>query len=261
MSVNIAGSNIPGELKVSADGFASVDTRDKIDVDSAENSTTAPLAANLQFTGAWKDVTAYKSVSIYQLSNTTSATGGLKLQFSNDGSTIDFSFDISTSFGVNKFYKLPIYGKFFRVIYVNGGTAQASFRINTRFSFAVADLTTQVADFTVTATAAVSTAVNANLPAAGIGTYHYITSIIIQKFATAALTAGAAPIICTQNNLKGFSPNTDARALVQGELINCYQQDFTIPLKSQSSNTTTLIAVPAVTGAIYKVIVTYFIGA
>lgn len=261
MSVAIAGSVIPNELIISADGFASVDTRDKIDIDSLENSTTATLAANLQFTGVWKNVTAFKSVNIYHLSNQNSAPSGLKLQFSNDGSNIDFSFDIGVGSNSNKYFKLPIYGKFFRVIYVNGITAQTQFRLNTRFSFAVADLTTQVADFTVTATAAVSTAVIANLPAAGTGTFHYITSILIQKFATAILTAGSAPNIATNSNLNGFAPNTDARAMAQGEIVNCYQQDFVIPLKSQTSNLATQIGMPAVTGAIYKIIVTYFVGA
>lgn len=238
-----------------------VTTVDKFDIEDLGNSTTAALAANQQFSGIWKDVTAFKSIFLFQLANQGSAVGGLKVQYSNDGSTVDFSWDISTTANVPKSYKIPIYGKYFRVLYVNGATAQTQMRINVRNSFNVADLNTMVSDFTVTATAAVGVAVSASLPAAGIGTYHYITSITIEKFATALMTAGAAPIVATTANLNGFAPNGGANALAQGENEIVYQQQFPIPLKSQNANTASALGMPATPLAIYKVIVTYFIGA
>lgn len=261
MSVSIANSNLADELKITPDGHAKVETRDKFDIEDLGNSTTAALAANLQFTGVWKDVTAFKSIFLFQQANQGSATGGLKVQFSNDGSTVDFSWDISTTANVPKSYKIPIFGKYFRVLFVNGTTALTQMRINVRNSFAVADLTTMVADFMVTTTAAVGVAVSASLPAAGIGTYHYITSITIEKFATALMTAGAAPIVATTSNLNGFAPNGGASALAQGVNEIVYQSEFNIPLKSQNANTESALGMPATPFAIYKVIVTYFIGA
>lgn len=237
-----------------------VETKDKFDIDDLGNTTTAALAGNLQFTGFWKDVTAFKSILLFQLANQGSATGGLKVQFSNDGSTVDFSWDISTTANVPKSYKIPIYGKYFRVLYVNGTTAQTQMRINTITSFKVPDLTTMVSDFMVTATATVGVAASATLPAAGIGTYHYITSITIEKFATALMTAGAAPIVATTSNLNGFAPNGGASALAQGVNEIVYQGQFPIPLKSQNANTASALGMPATPLAIYKVIVTYYIG-
>jgi hypothetical protein len=260
MSVGLKHSLEADEVSI-VDKRMLVDAKDKFDIDDLGNSTTANLAANLQFSGVWKNYTAYKSIVIFMLANQGSATGGLKLQFSNDGSTVDFSWDISTGANIPKYYKMPIYGKFFRVIYVNSATAQASFRINVRQSFAVADMTTMVADFTTTATGVVGTAVSANLPAAGIGTYHYISSIRIEKFATALLTAGTTPIVSTSSNLNGFAINASAHAQSQGINDIVLQKDFSIPLKSQNANTQTSIAMPATPLVIYKIIVTYFIGA
>lgn len=261
MSLTVVKGIDPYELQITQDGHAKVETRDKIDIDDLTNSTTVNLAANLQFSGVWKDCTAYKSIVIFMLANQSSATGGLKLQFSNDGSAVDFSWDISTGANIPKYYKLPIYGKFFRVIFVNGGAAQTAIRINTRLSFAIADMSTMVADFTTIATAVVGSAVSANLPASGIGTYHYITSIRIEKFATALLTAGTTPIVATSANLNGFAPNASANAQAQGVNDIVFQQDFSIPLKSQNANAQTSIAMPATPLVIYKIIVTYFVGA
>jgi hypothetical protein len=261
MSLALIKGIDPYELQITQDGYAKVETRDKFDIDDLANSTNANLAANLQFSGNWKDCTAFRSIVIFALSNVSSANGGLKLQFSNDGSAVDFSWDISTNGNIPKYYKMPIYGKFFRVIYVNSATAQASFRINVRQSFSIADITTMVSDFASIATGTVGAAVSCNLPPAGIGTYHYITSIRIEKFATALMTAGTAPISATSSNLNGFAPNSGASALAQGINDVVLQEDFSIPLKSQNANAQTSIAMPATPLAIYKISVTYFVGA
>jgi hypothetical protein len=261
MSIQIAGSLAPGELKINPDGSTNVVTDLKVDIDDLGNSTTANLAANLQFTGVWRDCTAYKSITLFILANQNSAAGGLKIQFSNDGSTVDFSWDISTTASVPRYYNYPIFGKFFRIIYVNGGTAQTQMRINSRLSFAVADITNRVADFIVVATAAVGVAAAVTLPAAGVGTYHYITSIRIEKFATGLMTVGTVPVVATTSNLNGFSPNTGANAQPQGVNEIVMDRDFTIPLKSQNANTSTSLGMPATPLAIYKVMVTYFVAA
>ena len=259
MSASIKNGIETDELKV-IEGYAQVEAKDKYDVDVLENSTNVPLSANQQFSGQWIECTAFRSLDLFQLSNVASAVGGLKIQFSNDGSNIDWSWDISTTANVPKNASIPLFGKFYRIIYVNGTTNQISFRINTRLSYKVIDLVNRVNDFIATGTAALNTATSATLPAAGIGTVHYITSIRIDKFATAVTTAGATPIISTAINL-ALNVNCSNKALPMGENEPVYQMVFDKPIKSTNANTNTLIGMPAVPLCICKITVTYFIGA
>lgn len=242
------------------DKRALVETDLKSDVLDTLNSTNAVLVANGQFTGQWVDVSAFKSVFIYCLANINSAAVGLKMQFSADSNVVDWSWEIATVGNQSRTFKLPTYYKYFRIIFINSSSLQGSFRLNVIKSFKTSDLTTQTSEFTIVATGVANTAVAAQIPAQGTGTIPYITSILVEKFATAGLTAGTAPFICTSANLNGFAPNIANDAQPQGTLQIPFQQVFPVPLRANTPNATTSIGTPAIPNAICKVILTYYVG-
>ena len=109
----------------------------------------------------------------------------------------------------------------------------------------------------VTATGAAAAAVTATL-AAIASQYHLITMIVIQKFATALLTAAATPIIVTSTNLPAaMTFNFPADAAAQGTLVTLVL-DFSSPLASAVLNTNTTIVCPATTAIIWNVGVYYY---
>lgn len=117
------------------------------------------------------------------------------------------------------------------------------------------------ATLSATITAATGVAATLTLPAPGVGLYHYITRIIIQRHTSAALTAGATPILVTTTNMAGsrvfsFPADAAAQGVVAQEIV-----EPTNPLKSSASNTATTIVAPVVTGVIWRITVDYYIGA
>lgn len=189
MSIVVANGIQPDEQKV-IEGYAQVETKNKSDVLDALNSTNVPLVANAQFSGQWVDVSAFNSLFISWLSNQNSASNGMRMQFSADANTVDWSWETTTTANQVRTFNIPTYYKYFRIIYINTTNAQATFRLNVTKSYKRADLRTQTSEFTLVGTAAVNALVNVTLPAQGQGTVHYITSIIVEKFATALLPTG-----------------------------------------------------------------------
>lgn len=101
----------------------------------AANSSTAALTASATFTGSFVDITVYDGVSVL-VDGTSGGTapGTLKMQFSHDGSTVHRSIDISVGdVAATPPRTLGTVAQFFRVIYVNGGTAQTTFDLQTMF--------------------------------------------------------------------------------------------------------------------------------
>jgi hypothetical protein len=95
------------------------------------NSTTTPLLAGATFTGAWTECSHYSCVSFTIRADVDSATNGLKLQFSTDGSTIiRQSMVTHTGSSNGVFYSLPIHGKYFRLVFENGLTNQTTFQLD-----------------------------------------------------------------------------------------------------------------------------------
>ena len=120
-------------------------------------------------------------------------------------------------------------------------------------------LAEQCASFSVTQTAAVNTAVTATLPAV-VGLRHYITGVTIQRFATALLTAGAAPVIVTSSNLPGAkSWNLSADALAAG-IVDARREEYGFPLQATQTNTVTTLVFPATPLVIAKINVDYYLG-
>lgn len=112
-----------------------------------------------------------------------------------------------------------------------------------------------------TATAVISTAVVANVPASGVGLFHYITRIRISKYIGTALTAAATPTIVTTTNLNQ-NPSFDFKtlgAVGDSEVMDIY---FTgNPLKSSAANTITAFSAPILAGCIWKITIFYYAGA
>lgn len=111
-----------------------------------------------------------------------------------------------------------------------------------------------------TAVGAAAAAVTLTLVAPGAGLRHYLTYLSINRFASALLTAGAAPVTVTTTNLPGsiaFSFPADAAA--QGT-IDRWREDFAYPIASSAQNTATTIVCPATTGVIWRVTAGYYVA-
>jgi hypothetical protein len=100
---------------------------------SLYNSTTTPLSANAVFEGVFEDVTDYSAIGVLCISNTSSITDGLELQYSIDGTTKIHSttWTIKEGFVINEI--IPNTIKYVKIKYTNGTSAQSSFCINIVF--------------------------------------------------------------------------------------------------------------------------------
>lgn len=98
---------------------------------STGNSTTTLLGNGEVFTGSWTDVKNYAEIAIGIYSDKASATNGVDVQWSNDGTTIhdhDYS-TLAASIGDGRTYN-PMF-RYFRLVYTNGTQAQTAFSIVT----------------------------------------------------------------------------------------------------------------------------------
>jgi hypothetical protein len=118
----------------------------------------------------------------------------------------------------------------------------------------------KAATLMVTATGAASAAVTATLPAVA-GLRHYIDTILVSRNSSAALTAGAAPVVVTTTNLPGLpalSFGADAAAQGVDKLL---ELDFGgAGISALLAGTATTVVCPVLTGAIWRVNVVYRLG-
>lgn len=98
---------------------------------SSVNSSTTPLAANATFTGTLEDVTNYASITVGVLSDQVSATNGLQMQQSPDGTNWDQADVYTIPASTGKTFGVQITARYFRLVYTNGTTLQTTFRIQT----------------------------------------------------------------------------------------------------------------------------------
>jgi hypothetical protein len=98
----------------------------------ANNSTTTPLGSSATFTGVATDVSGYSGVVIQVYADTASAASGLKFETSNDGTNWDHLHSYTLIAASGKHYEETLPGKYFRIVYVNGTSAQAEFRLQTK---------------------------------------------------------------------------------------------------------------------------------
>jgi len=98
---------------------------------STDNSTTSVLAGGAVFTGAWEEVTNHGIIVITLKASHASATDGLSVQFSTDGTNIDNTDEFTVAAATGKTFSFQAAAKYFRVVYTNGATLQTYFRLQT----------------------------------------------------------------------------------------------------------------------------------
>lgn len=114
------GVNEYGEMQIVSGGH--IDT---------SNSSTTPLTGNATFTGIAMDVLDVATVIVNVKSSHASATDGLKIQFSPDGTNWDNQDVYTILAATGKTFSSQPSGRYMRVTYTNGATQQTYFRLET----------------------------------------------------------------------------------------------------------------------------------
>ena len=96
----------------------------------AGNSSTTPLGAGEVFTGTAMDLLNYAVINVNVNSNVASATDGLSVQFSPDGTNWDHAHSTNYTSG-GKGYIFNVEYRYARVVFTNGASAQGTFRLQT----------------------------------------------------------------------------------------------------------------------------------
>ena len=99
-------------------------------VDSG-NSSADTLLSGIAFTGTSIDVSKFGIVYVSVSTDVASATDGLSIQQSVDGTNWDFSDDFTIPAGGNKNFSINPHAQYLRVVYTNGSTGQGHFRLQT----------------------------------------------------------------------------------------------------------------------------------
>jgi hypothetical protein len=115
-----------------------------------------------------------------------------------------------------------------------------------------------MATSTVTVVGAAGAAVTLTVPAPPSGMRNYVTSVVINRFAAAALTAAATPTTVTTTNIAGaLALSIPAEAAAQGS-IDRWREDFAWPLAGNATGTATTFVCPATSNVIWRATATYF---
>lgn len=101
---------------------------------STANSTSSTLGISGVFTGTAEEVTQYGFIDVAVFSNVASATNGLSVQQSTDNTNWDIQDTYTIPASIGKTFSVPRTARYFRVVYTNGGTIQASFRLQVVFT-------------------------------------------------------------------------------------------------------------------------------
>lgn len=98
----------------------------------ANNSTTSTLTSSATYTGTGTDCSNYASVAVSVEASHDSGASGMTFEWSSDNSNWDVSeaFTYSAASGGYS-YESSVKARYFRVRYVNGGTGQSHFRVQT----------------------------------------------------------------------------------------------------------------------------------
>ncbi len=115
---------------VSVDDNAGSLTVDNDDTVSTNNSSTSTLGVDAVFTGTGDDCLGYTSVTVQLDASHDSAASGMTFQFSTDNANWDdvYTFTYTAADGARRF-QFAVTGRYFRVVYTNGGTGQSHFRM------------------------------------------------------------------------------------------------------------------------------------
>jgi hypothetical protein len=94
----------------------------------ANNTTSTPLLAGGNFTGAWTEIKDYNSINLGVFSDVASATDGLRIEYSFDGVSVHHFHLWTFPGGANGIgYQLSAEFRYFRINYTNGAAPQATF--------------------------------------------------------------------------------------------------------------------------------------
>lgn len=96
------------------------------------NSTNGPLGANGVAAGAWVDVSNYSNLTVIVYTDQPSATNGLMIQYSTDGTNIDDNDSYSIVANNGQQFSLPLAARYYRVSYTNGTVTQTIFRLQAK---------------------------------------------------------------------------------------------------------------------------------
>lgn len=96
---------------------------------SLNNSSTATLTSGSVFTGVGEDVSNFSEMRISVFSDQASATDGLSIQQSSNNTNWDITDTYTITAATGKTFVVPRQGRYFRVVYTNGGTNQTAFRL------------------------------------------------------------------------------------------------------------------------------------
>lgn len=102
---------------------------------STANSSTATLAISGVFTGISENVQDYATIEINVFSDVASAALGLSIQQSSNGTNWDIIDTYTIPAATGKVFCIGPGARFFRIVYTNGATGQAAFRLQTVFHY------------------------------------------------------------------------------------------------------------------------------
>jgi hypothetical protein len=93
------------------------------------NTTAILLGANAVFTGTARDILNYNAVSVEVFADQNSATDGLQIQFSKDGTNWDKTTSFTVTASTGQTHTFAALSQYFRLKYTNGAIAQGTFRL------------------------------------------------------------------------------------------------------------------------------------
>lgn len=100
---------------------------------STVNSTAVALGIGGIFTGPAEETTDYADIRITVFADQPSATDGLQIQQSSNGTAWDISDNYTLPVATGRPFSVAASARFFRIVYTNGATAQTAFRLQTKF--------------------------------------------------------------------------------------------------------------------------------
>ena len=119
-----AGTNTIGNVLVTPD----------VGVVSTVNSSTSVLGSSGTFTGTSENVLQYSTIIVTVFADQASATDGLSLQQSDNGTNWDNIDAYTIPVNTGKTFSLDRVKQFFRVVYTNSAAVQTAFRLTTIYN-------------------------------------------------------------------------------------------------------------------------------
>lgn len=95
------------------------------------NSSTTPLLSGATFTGTPTDTLNYSHITMSVFSDQISATDGLSIEWSSDGTNWDNFDRFTVPESEGKVFSFGPVSRWMRVVYTNGGVNQGAFRLET----------------------------------------------------------------------------------------------------------------------------------